>query len=175
VAGSVETPELLDVEMDHLARPRTLVAPRRFERSELRHRRPRQPSGHRGTGHAQLARNLSPGQAQAAPQMQGQRDQAIRQPRRHADGRACAIGERRLPVRAEPCQPLADAAGRHAEGCSDFGGLLSGGDAEDDLLSTVKDKADTMMRVVHPAHHRPEFGNCSLTPFRVNNLPRVHS
>lgn len=83
--------------------------------------------------------------------MHDQRYRRLCQASRDTGGRACLVGKRRLPARAEPRKPFAHRADRYREGRSNLRRSLPRDDTGNDLFSTVKRQAGILMGVVHPA------------------------
>ena len=94
VAGLVEAPELLDIEMDQFARALTLVAADGLGRVDL-HQPPQpfppKPARDGGPREARPGGNHRPCHAEGPAQMHDQQNCAWLQPPRQAGGRACVV------------------------------------------------------------------------------------
>ena len=103
-----EAGELLGVEMDQLAGPCAVVAPRRlarFERGQSAEAEPGQVTGHRAARQMQAVGDLLAGHAIRAAQPDDHRDPGLGQPVGHLPGRRAAVAQasqRGLPIAGEP-------------------------------------------------------------------------
>ena len=94
MARPVKTTQLLDIQVDQLARTVALIAAHglwRIEMCKPPKPLPPEPARHGGPGQTELRCNRGPGQPQAAAKMQDERDRRSVQASRDAGGGACVV------------------------------------------------------------------------------------